>query len=63
MQGHLYRQDNGRRDAGTGTKGRLTAKDLLNEAEKLLMKTGAGLSLYDRLRRDEELRDDVMEIL
>jgi hypothetical protein len=42
---HVYRQD-----AATSTSQRkLSAKDLMTEAERILSKTGSGLTLYERL--------------
>ncbi len=35
----------------------------MNEAEKILHKNSGGLSLYERLTRDRELRKDMLELL
>ena len=45
------------RDASTSTpRGKFTAKELLGEAERLLLRTGSGMSLLERLRRDTTFR-------
>ena len=36
---------------------KLTSRDLLTEAERILHKTAGGLSLFERLERDATLRD------
>jgi hypothetical protein len=36
---------------------------LLNESERILAKTAGGLSLYDRLKRDPVLLDEMMDLL
>ena len=36
---------------------------VISDAEKILSKTGAGMSLYERLERDPLLRQEFMEIL
>ena len=40
-----------------------TARDLMNEAEKILHKNSGGLSLYERLTRDAQLRKDMLDLL
>ena len=61
LKEHLVREA---RDAQTGTtRGRLVSKDLLSEAERVLLRTASGLSLLDRLRRDETLRDEMLSLL
>lgn len=48
------------RDASTtASRGKLTPKELLTEAEKLLLRTGSGMSLLERLRRDGPLRAEL----
>ncbi len=52
------------RDQATTTKGgRLNPRDLLNEAERILLRAPGGLSLRERLARDGVLREDVMNLL
>lgn len=52
------------RDASTtAQRGRLTPKELLTEAEKLLLRTGSGMSLLERLRRDGPLRAELQSLL
>jgi hypothetical protein len=52
------------KDTGTGTgKGRFTAKDLLTESERVLLKASSGMSLLDRLKMDERLREDMLSLL
>ena len=45
------------------TRGKITAKDLFTEAERLLARTSGGLSLLERLVRDAELREDMANLL
>ena len=61
IKDHLVRE---LKDAGTGVgKGRFTAKDLLTESERVLLKASSGMSLLDRLKRDEKLREDMLSLL
>lgn len=47
LKDHLAREV---RDTGMGTgRGRLTAKDLLSDAERILLRSAGGMSLLDRL--------------
>jgi len=42
-----------KQDAGTNTRRpRISARDLLSDAERVLTRTSGGLSLYERLQRD-----------
>lgn len=41
-----------RATVGVGTGRRLSAKDLMSEAERILHKTGSGQSLYERCLND-----------
>ncbi len=50
-------------DIGTGTNRRMSPKELLTEAERVLLRAASGMSLLERLRRDEQLRDDIHELL
>ena len=45
------------------TRGKISAKDLFTEAERLLARTSGGLSLLERLVRDAELREDMANLL
>lgn len=57
LRDHLVQEQ---RDASTtAPRGRLTPKELLTEAEKLLLRTGSGMSLLERLRRDGPLRAEL----
>lgn len=57
---HLQRaQDTG----GGGRKGRQSQKELLSESERILAKTSGGLSLYERLRKDVVLLDEMLDLL
>ncbi len=48
------------RDASTATpRGRFTAKELLGETKRLLLRTGSGMSLLERLRRDAAFRQEM----
>ena len=38
-------------------------KEVQSEAEKILHKTAGGLSLFERLQRDAQLRNDLASIL
>ena len=60
---HLQRQATAQAQTQTAVGKKVSAKDLLGEAERILHKAGSGLSLFDRLRRDEDLREDIAEIL
>ena len=61
IKDHLVREV---KDTGTGAgKGRLTARDLLSESERVLLKASSGMSLLDRLKRDEKLREDMLSLL
>ena len=48
---------------GTQAGRRLSSRDLMTEAERILHKTSGGLSLFERLERDQSLRDSLMEIV
>ena len=39
---------------------KLTAKDLFSEAERILYRTGGGMTLHERLQRDQWLRSELM---
>lgn len=41
-----------RNNIAVGGGRRLSPKDLMSEAERLLHKTGSGMSLYERLKKD-----------
>jgi hypothetical protein len=41
----------------------MSPKELLTEAERVLLRAASGMSLLERLRRDEQLRDDIHELL
>jgi len=43
-------------DIGTGTNRKMSPKELLTEAERVLLRASSGMSLLERLRRDEQLR-------
>lgn len=61
---HLHRQLQQKSDAVTQTRGgRLRAKELFSEAERILAKTGSGMSLLERVARDELLRNDLIALL
>jgi hypothetical protein len=53
----------GLRDIGTGTRTRLSAKDLMTEVERVLTKASGSMSLLERLQRDSQLREDLVELL
>jgi hypothetical protein len=36
---------------------------LLTESERVLLKASSGMSLLDRLKRDERLREDMLSLL
>lgn len=58
---HLTRET---RDVGVGTaRGRFTVKELLTEAERVLLRSAGGMSLLERLRRDALLREDMLQLL
>ena len=59
VKDHLVR---GTKDAGTST-GKWTPKELLGEAERVLLRANSGLSLLERLRRDAKLRDEFSKLL
>lgn len=50
-------------DMGTGANRRMSPKELLTEAERVLLRASSGMSLLERLRRDEQLREDIYELL
>lgn len=56
LKDHLVRET---RDVGVGARGRLTTKELLTEAERVLLRSAGGMSLLERLRRDEALRTEM----
>lgn len=61
LKDHIARE---LRDAGTQSlRGRLTPKELLTEAERVLLRSAGGMSLLERLRRDEMLREEMMSLL
>jgi hypothetical protein len=61
LKDHIARE---LRDAGTQTlRGRLTPKELLTEAERVLLRSAGGMSLLERLRRDELLREEMMSLM
>ena len=50
LKDHLARAEVRTRDVGGGTgRGRISSKDLLNEAERILIRTGSGMNLLERL--------------
>jgi hypothetical protein len=52
------------KDASAGPlRGRLTPKELLTEAERVLLRSAGGMSLLERLRRDELLREEMLSLL
>ena len=52
------------KDVGVGAgRGRLTPKELLSEAERVLLRSAGGLSLLERLRRDPQLREEMQSLL
>ena len=59
VKDHLVRET---KDASTGT-GKWTPKELLGEAERVLLRANSGLSLLERLRRDAKLRDEFSKLL
>lgn len=60
LKDHLARES---KDAGTMTNRKWTPKELLGEAERVLLRANSGLSLLERLRRDAKLRDDFSKLL
>ena len=50
-------------DIGTGTNRKMSSKELLTEAERVLLRAASGMSLLERLRRDEQLREDIRVLL
>jgi hypothetical protein len=50
-------------DASTATDRKFSPKELLGEAERVLLRASSGLSLLERLRRDSKLRDDFSKLL
>ena len=61
LKDHLIREI---KDASAGTlRGRLTPKELLTEAERVLLRSAGGMSLLERLRRDEQLREEMLSLL
>ena len=40
-----------------------TARELMSDAERILHKNGSGMSLYERLTRDVQLRKDMLDLL
>lgn len=50
-------------DGGTGTNRRFSPKELLSEAERVLIRAASGMSLLERLRRDSQLRVDIKELM
>ncbi len=40
-------------DMGKGTNRRMSPKELLTEAERVLLRAASGMSLLERLRRDD----------
>ena len=61
----MHFAESGTRSRGNQTKGpRLpTARELMSDAERILHKNGSGMSLYERLTRDMQLRKDMLELL
>ena len=53
--GRYYAQEN------RGTQ--VSARQLYSEAERILARTAGGLSLYERLLRDPQLRTDILDLL
>ena len=58
--GHLYRTADAALQTGAR---RLSAKDLMTEGERILHKTGSGLTLFKRLQKDHQLRLELFNIL
>jgi hypothetical protein len=56
LKDHLIRAESSKdkeyRDSGFGSNRKFSARELLSEAERVLMKAASGLSLLERLRRD-----------
>ena len=50
-------------DVGTGTNRRMSPRELLTEAERVLLRAASGMSLLERLRRDKQLREDIRGLL
>ncbi|MDY6966640.1 MAG: hypothetical protein SVM80_11875 [Halobacteriota archaeon] len=60
VKDHLVREA---KDAGTMTDRKWAPKELLGEAERVLLRANSGLSLLERLRRDAKLRDEFSKLL
>ena len=64
---HLHREQEAEPNKvslGVQTRGgRLRSKDLFTESERILAKTGSGMSLLERVARDERLRNELINIL
>jgi hypothetical protein len=61
LKDHLVRAEYA--DQGSGGNRRMSPKELLSEAERVLIRATSGMSLLERLRRDEQLRSDVQELM
>ena len=51
------------REGSTAGRSRLTQKELLTEAERVLLRSAGGMSLLERLRRDAQLREEMFSLL
>ena len=60
VKDHLAREA---KEAGTMTDRKWSPKELLGEAERVLLRANSGLSLLERLRRDPKLREEFSKLL
>lgn len=52
------------RDVGAGRgRGKLSARDLMTEVERVLSRSNSGMTLLERLQRDPVLREDLVSLL
>lgn len=51
------------RDVGSGRRGKLSARDLMTEVERVLSRSNSGMTLLERLQRDPVLREDLVSLL
>ncbi len=51
-------------DVGVGRgRGKLSARDLMTEVERVLSRSNSGMTLLERLQRDPVLREDLVSLL
>ena len=58
LKDHLARQG-----SEAGSRRSRGPKEMLTEAERVLLRSAPGMSLFERLRRDATLREDIITLL